>query len=184
MKKIGAFVETPMSIPPYTTINVAEALENARQARGNKSVILEGALTIERSLSECISHYFFGATHEKKTVFESLILDSDLCTFAMKRRLINHIVSEQRLYSSAEKQDFEDATRRVMSLRNAFAHGTLSCRGTQVFLQFFEGGPREVEITDDYLTEVETRLRTAADACWQLKLKMGVTKMQESPDSA
>jgi hypothetical protein len=121
------------------------------------------------------------AHHTKgRGVFESLVLNSDWCSFAAKRKLITHIISEQKLLEGRDKNDFEKLMKDVMSVRNAFAHGKLSSDDKRVWLSFFQGTPRKVELADEYPTEVETLLRAAFDKTFALAVKTGATKLAES----
>jgi hypothetical protein len=85
-----------------------------------------------------------------------------------------HIINEQQLLQGSEKKDFEKLLQRVMSRRNAFAHGKLSSSDKAVWISYFEGGPRKQELTDQFLTEVESTLRSACEQCLALGRKMGV----------
>ncbi len=133
----------------------------AREARRNRLKVIEGALSVENQLGAVIEHYFFGSSHERRAVFESLILNSDWCSFAEKRKLITHIINEQKLPEGREKEEFDKLMRKVMSARNAFAHGKISSDDKRVWLSFFSGTPQKQELTDEYLTEIETLLRVA-----------------------
>lgn len=159
-----------------TGTNVTRAMELDKQARRNKKKVIDCALTIEHELVRMISYYFFGRSHEKKPEFDSLILNSDFCSFAAKRRLMAHIIKEQKLLEGAQKSAFEKLLKDVMSYRNAFTHGSLLSDDKTVWLSYFEGGPRKQELTDAFLTEVETTLNTAWNECFALAQKMGVTK--------
>ena len=136
-------------------INLTEAMNLAQEARRNRLTVIEGALSVENQLDTVIAHYFFGSSHERRAVFESLVLGSDWCSFAAKRKLITHIINEQMLLQGLDKQEFHDLIRKVMSVRNAFAHGKISSDDQRIWLSFFEGTPRKVELTDEYLTEIE-----------------------------
>jgi len=102
-------------------INLTEAMNLAREARRNRLKVIEGALSVENQLGAVIEHYFFGSSHERRAVFESLILNSDWCSFAEKRKLITHIINEQKLPEGREKEEFDKLMRKVMSARNAFS---------------------------------------------------------------
>ncbi len=160
-------------------INLSEAMNLAREARRNRIKVIEGALSVENQLEAVILHYFFGASRERRAVFESLVLNSDWCSFAAKRTLIAHIISEQNLLAGSGKNDFEKLMRDVMSVRNAFAHGRLSSDDKRVWLSFFEGRPRKEELTDDYLTNIEALLRKGFDMAFELTVKIGATKPTE-----
>jgi hypothetical protein len=159
--------------------NLTEAINLSREARRNRLKILEGALSVENQLEAVILHYFFGASHQRRAVFESLVLNSDWCSFAAKRKLIAHIINEQNLLQGGDKNAFDKLVRDVMSVRNAFAHGRLSSDDKRVWLSFFEGAPRKEELTDDYLTKIETLLRKGFDKAFELAVKIGATKPTE-----
>jgi hypothetical protein len=117
-------------------INLTEAINLAQEARRNRLKVIEGALSVENQLDTVIAHYFFGPTHERRRVFESLVLGSDWCSFAAKRKLITHIINEQKLLEGLGKQEFDNLIRKVMSVRNAFAHGKFSSDDKRVWLSF------------------------------------------------
>jgi hypothetical protein len=131
-----------------------------------------------------ILHYFFGSSHERRAAFESLVLNSDWCSFAAKRKLITHIINEQNLLEGRNKGEFDKLMKDVMSVRNAFAHGKISSDDKRVWLSFFEGAPRKVELTDEYLTDIETLLRAAFDRTFALAVAIGATKLSENVSEA
>ena len=67
-----------------------------------------------------------------------------------------------------------------MSVRNAFTHGKLVSDEKTVWLSHFEGRPQKKELTDDYLTEIETLLRLGFDKTFELVAKIGATKLPET----
>lgn len=69
-----------------------------------------------------------------------------------------------------------------MSHRNAFAHGTLSADTNRVWLSYFERQPRKSELTDEFLTEVESTLRNAHDATFALAQRIGTVKQSGSQE--
>ena len=110
------------------------------------------------------------------------VCQSQSLTCRLKRKLIAHIISEQNLLEGSNKNEFEKLMKDVMSVRNAFAHGRLSSDDKRVWLSFFEGTPRKEELTDDYLTKVETLLGKAFDKAFELAVKIGATKPTEPTD--
>ena len=125
-------------------------------------------------------HYFFGASDERRGAFESLVLNSDWCSFAAKRKLITHIINEQNLLEGPDKSDFDKLMRDVMSIRNAFAHGKLSSDEKRAWISFFEGRPRQEELTDEYLANIENTLRVAFFKTLELAKKIGAIKLAEN----
>jgi hypothetical protein len=148
-----------------------------REAEMNRLKVIQGALSVEHQLDAVITHYFFGSSHERRAAFESLVLKSDWCSFAAKRKLVTHIINEQNLLQGREKAEFDKLMRDVMSVRNAFAHGTFCSDENRVWLSYFEAIPREKELTDEYLTDIETLLRIAFDKTFTLTQKIGATKL-------
>jgi len=172
MKQIEVIVTGMVTVGSDTTTNLTEAMQLIAESRSNRDKVLEGARTFERVLEDIILHYFMGNTHPKRDLFKSLILDSDWCSFAAKRKLVTHIINTLDLLTGSDKPHFDKLMRDVMSFRNAFAHGKFLCRERRVYLSYFEGKPQEKELTDDYLTEVETCLRTAHDKAAALREKL------------
>ncbi len=183
MKQIKVLVGGQVHVSTTGT-NLTEAMSLSKEARRNKAKVLDGALTIEHELVAILSYYFFGRSHERKATFEALILNSDWCSFAAKRKLIAHVIDEQQLLSGKEKDDCEKLLRRVMSLRNAFAHGTLSSDDKAVGLSYFEGTPRKQELTDDFLSDVETTLWRAYNSVFALAQKIGVVTFTGNHEAA
>jgi hypothetical protein len=156
----------------------------SKDARRNKAKVLDAALAIEHELAAILSYYFFGRSHERKATFEALVLNSDWCSFAAKRRLMAHVIDNQQLLSGQEKNDFETLLRRVMALLNAFAHGTLSSDDKTVWLSYYEGRPCKRELTDDFLSDVETTLLQAYNGVFALAQKIGVVTLTGKDETA
>ena len=167
-----------------TGTNLTAVMELSSEARRNKAKVIEGAHTVENELETIITHYFFGHSQERKSAFQSLVLDSDWCSFSAKRKLIRHIVNELGLLAGEAKTQFEKLLSDVMSFRNAFTHGALSSDGERVWLSYFQGTPRKEELTDDYLTRVEATLFNAHQQAFALSKKIGACKQAVSNESA
>src|SRR6266568_1524227 len=164
VKQIQVFINNQFTIAPGCAVHFPAALEPSREAQHNRSAVLEASLTVEDFFSRIISDYFFGSGDEKKkSVFEAILLNSDSCTFATKRRLVRHIINELGLLTGSEKEEFDRLMKRVVAIRNAFAHGTILSDGQTVWLLYFEGSPKKDTFTDDYLTDIETCLLSAAE---------------------
>lgn len=176
MKKIRNPTISTVKIPPGCQVRVSQALALTQEARENKGRIIEGALAVEHHLNDLIGHYFFGGgkeNAEKKAIFRAVVLDSDWCPFSAKRRLVGHIIEAERLLTGKAKNDFDNLIRKVMALRNAAAHGSLTTDAHTVWLSYFEGTPRTKELSDDYLTEIEGLLNAAVREIVSLLGKAG-----------
>lgn len=183
MKQIRVLISGLVHVSTTGT-NVTRATKLLDEARRNKAKVLNGALTIEQEFIRLLSHYFFGLSHKRKAVFEALVLNSDWCSFAAKLKLIAHVIKEQQLLNGKEKKECEQLLHRVMSLRNAFAHGTLSSDDKTVKLSYFEGRPREQELTDEFLSDVESTLLKAYNCALALSKNMSPdTSAEKDPKS-
>lgn len=100
-------------------------------ARANRANVIEGAQSIERLLEKIITLYFFPTGGEKAEEFRSLIVETDTCSFAAKRRLVMWLVKKRGLLAGQAMNDHEKLLGDAMRFRNAFAHGGLSSDGGQ-----------------------------------------------------
>lgn len=177
MKQIRVSHNTKLEFSDKTAIDTMEVRNLAGEARRNKLEVLEGALTVENILSKMISHFFFGQNDNKKVLFDEMVINSDWCSFAAKRKLLNYIINKENLLQGSEKEKIDKGLHKVMSLRNAFAHGKLSSDGKAVWLSYFEGKPHKQELTDQYLSDVESELNSAWNCCFALAQKMGAVSV-------
>jgi hypothetical protein len=168
MKRIATIHTVTLLTHPGETVDavvqtgvVKTIMETAHK---NRLSVIESALSVERILEEIIIRYFLGDSHDMVEAFESLILRADWCSFAAKRHLAIHLVKDKDLLGDRELRDFDELLGKTISFRNAFTHGRMygDAKG-RVFLSYFKGSPKDVEITDEYLTHVETTLQSASD---------------------
>jgi hypothetical protein len=164
-------------------VSIQDAFALMNIARTNKLRVIEGALATETEINQIIAHWFFGRGHERKPAFESLILDSDWCSFAAKRKLLTHIIEDGGFLQGEAKNEFYSKLQKVMSYRNAFTHGKLSSDGKAVWLSYFEAKPKRTELTDDFLTIVESTLLDCYAAVQELAQKCGATIMSDLGNS-
>jgi len=179
MKRIRVPISGLISVSTSGT-NLTEAMKVADPARTIRLQVIEGALSVEHQLDAVILHYFFGESHDRRAAFASLVLSSDWCSFAAKRKLIAHIINEQELLKGSEKNEFDNLMRKVMTTRDAFAHGRLSSDDKRVWLSYFAGIPQKQELTDEYLTEIETLLCEGVSKANALAVKIGAKKPAEN----
>lgn len=127
-------------------------------ARNNRVRVLEASLVVESCLRDVIAIHFFGLKHDRKSEFQSWILDSDWCSFAAKRKLINFIINERELLEGSEKNKFDGLLSRVMKTRNAFAHGKFIKEEERVYLKYFDQKEVSQELSDEYLRDIQNLL--------------------------
>ncbi|WP_070137729.1 hypothetical protein [Crocinitomix algicola] len=165
--KISAFNGPTEKITPSLLDELMTPIEQ------NKAKIIDAAFDIERVLERIISHHFFkdhDVNKDSTQEFEDVILRSDWCTFAAKRKLITHIINKDGILTGQTKSDYDQLLRKTMSYRNAFAHGELATDGREVRLSYFEGNPKEKTLDDAYFEQVELELNEA----WNLTNKVAI----------
>ncbi len=136
-------------------------------ARETKLEIIDAALTIEDNLSAIIGHYFFPEPSRKKLEFLSLVVGSDWCSFAPKRKLVNHIITETKIlenFIGIKHNDLDELLAKAMDYRNAFTHGKFSTDGKTVWLDYYKAKPIKEKLTDEYLDKAK---KAIADAQFQ-----------------
>lgn len=164
MKKIKTrYTETLEAFDKPTEIITLELLDKIYEPIFfNKIAIFNTVGSIERKLETIINYYFYGEPNESnkhyRNRFYSHILSSDWCSFSTKRKLIIHIVGELSLLEGKEKNDYETLLRKVMSYRNAFAHGELSTDGRIVQIKYYENKLIKKILDDSYFEKVELDL--------------------------
>ena len=176
MRQLKFMFTCGVEIPAHSTVKMEDVMPLLEQARQNKLMVVETALTVESQLNSIIAHYFFGENHLKQKIFDELVLNSDWCSFAARRKLVNHIINEFSYFEGSAKNDFDASLRKTISYRNAFTHGELSSDGKRVWLSFFEGTPRKEELTDQFLEKVETVLIETFHTVHKLAQKIGAIK--------
>jgi hypothetical protein len=153
--------------------NVTEIFDEMSVAQRNGEKVIAFASVIEKLLADIISGYLFKTPTAEKQFFDEMILFSDTFAFSAKIRVVLQIAGSQ--WEKRELQAFKELLYKAMSYRNAFTHGALRGTKTGVFLKFFQGGPREQMLNDEYLTVVETGLWDCASKVEELMVKLGIT---------
>ena len=159
------------------------------EIRENKIRIIESVLTIENALDFIIQHYFFENSSEKTSEFKALILNSNWCSFAAKRKLTSYINEKKGFLTGKDKDKFEKLLYKAMSYRNAFAHGQIEIgkdgENYKAYLKYFEGGPQEVELDDNYWEELENNLLECHNLLVKIhkEIRKTITNQSTGPNS-
>jgi hypothetical protein len=182
MKQISTHGVEFIAVASGAGSNVTAARERLREAGQIKLQVLNAALSLEWQLGEIIAHYFFPERADpKKQTLKDMILNSEWCSFGAKRKLLKNIASKEKLLTREEVKELNDAICRTISLRNAFAHGTLAADGESVLLSYFEDKPKHEKLSDEYLTQIQIDLNRALELAFRLSVKSGETRLKEGP---
>ena len=162
--------------------SVGVAAQHLEEVQRNAAKIVRAAIAIEHRLELLIVHRVFGGeTGSRLHFFTDHILGSDWFTFSAKRRLAVQIVDEKGLLAGPQKNRFDKVLSEVMSLRNAFAHGSVVEKGDGTYLAFFQSAPREVHLTDEYWAGVEATFGEAFELCLAVETKLGLVRESQPP---
>jgi len=165
--------------------NLRESINLQDEARRNKLKVLEGVLSLENELSLIIAHYFHPDDQDRRNEFSDMILSTDWCSFAAKRKLSERIITTKSLLKGKEFSRYQKLLKDSMSYRNAFAHGKFSSDDNSVYLTYFQELPRTIELTDEYLKKVEKTLLEAFMLVQQILIDIGANQapVLRSPES-
>jgi hypothetical protein len=83
------------------------------------------------------------------------------------------ILNRSNVVDGGDKAKLDQLLARVMKYRNAFAHGEVRQTPTGVFLMYFEGQPREVELTDAYWDQVQGEFEETRQRLTSMLGKLG-----------
>lgn len=137
-------------------LGLGDAMDAHQTVLQNAHKIIASAGAIERQLEEIVmGRVFPSPSPDSAQFFAEHILHSDAVTLAAKRRLTLVIAKEIGFPSGGEFSALEKELKRVMSVRNAFAHGTLVVDSAGSHLQYFEGGRREDLLDEAYWDKIE-----------------------------
>jgi len=135
----------------------------------NRLTVLEAGLAIEGVIARIIGDFFIPARvtpeeikgdHFKRELFQLLILESDSCSFAAKLKILLTLLRVFEILESKNLKAFETAIRKVMTHRNAFAHGHVKYMLDDPIplLCFFKDMPKREPLSDDFLKRIEDDL--------------------------
>ena len=97
---------------------------------------------------------------------------------------MNHIIEETKIldgFIGLEKNEFDlRLLSKSMKYRNAFTHGTFSTDGNAVWLDYYEGGPAKIELTDEYLAKLHHEVSRAIFNAFLLAGRLGAIQSAEA----
>ncbi len=157
------------------TINVAAGCKEVELARDNGVQIVYGLLSIEHRMENILSEYLFGPTlgtsKPKKDFFVNEILQSSKVDYFFKKELLNKIIDEHNLLIGRDRDILQNNLKKIMTWRNAFAHGHLRADNFQgCFLDYYSGGQKTEVLNDDFWIGVEDSFKQIVELLKKLKL--------------
>jgi len=132
-------------------------------ARENGMHIIWSTVCLEKKLEDTIANFFFGKTNiptNRRNVFANEVLQSSSFQFSFKKSLISTITKETEVLKGKDSSKLQGALKKIMTWRNAFAHGTLKFDTKDgVLLCYFSGGHQKIILNEEFWDEVESVFR-------------------------
>lgn len=168
------FVQTTGLAP----LDIPSAAAQTNEAHENRKRVILCGLFVEREIEAIIGYYLYPdpVVSEQQAFVAGEILGSDAVSFNQKKRLMMSLVNKKKWLEGDAKADFERDLKRVISLRNAFAHGNIIVRDSTPVLEYFEGGQKKSDLTDDYWTRVEDQFNGVVKHIEAIKLAAGIPR--------
>lgn len=176
VKNIELQIRNRITIPAGATVNLTAGLDLIKEVQKKGDFICRSAVSLEGLMEDVLNWYFLPDEKSRKSLLASAVFGSSSFTFSEKRRLILLIAKEEKIITGKGYSDFEKCSRRVISLRNAFTHGTITTDGEKIYLIYFEGTEKSREINDDYLTEIEHIFKTTWEYLEDIVFELGLLK--------
>ncbi len=154
MKEIKLFLGGEIHLDQDIPVCLWTAIENLKIAHQNGSKIIWSTLVFEKQLELIILKYFFEDQIEKMKTFKDLILCTNWFSVDAKRKFLIALINKESLLEWNDKDAFEKYSKRITSLRNAFAHWSITEKSTGTFIIYFEGQTKEDELNDAYWDKV------------------------------
>lgn len=128
-------------------------------ARLNGGKILYATTSIEKLVEKILVRYFIGPFQghdERRVVFENDVIQSSSFSYSFKKELIKKIINQHDLLKGKQKNSINTYLKKIMSWRNAFAHGYIKYNDPKgCLIEYYSGEKKELYLTDEFLDEVE-----------------------------
>ncbi|EPW6730602.1 hypothetical protein ACWOK9_004603, partial [Vibrio parahaemolyticus] len=145
----------------------SEGMEALEVSKANVSTIVWATLCLERKMERVLTDFFFGQFNgfdPKRHLFEKELLESSAMQFSFKKKLIQKVCEEQKCVSGKKSSKLQGALKRIMEVRNAFAHGEMVLDAKDgVVLNFYSGEHKQFKLNEKFWTDVETDFHTAEE---------------------
>lgn len=146
--------------------DISKQSPDLEQARENGGHVIWATTCIENKLESLITNYLFdrpmGVPNPRRDFFSNRIINSTFFSYAAKKELVIHIISQLKLLKGKDKASLQKLLTTVMDYRNAFAHGDLcsdNLNGTT--LKYFSGGSKSLILDDTFWEQLEAEYNSA-----------------------
>lgn len=117
--------------------------------------IISDALVVESGLDDIISLIFMGKNLESAYLFKEMLLDKEFFTFMNKWKLFREFTKRGMISFESDlvRKEVLTLIKRVIDVRDHFAHGSIDVENNFARLTFIEGGEKKtVILSDEYFS--------------------------------
>lgn len=130
--------------------------ENLVSVRGQ---VISLALLVEQKVDRVLSN-IFSDSKEKGDLFKSYILEKESFTFMNKWRLLRDLSKEGILDFGEERKNFLENLKKLIFIRDRFAHGDIVFSGKTPRLGYLKAGKHvSVDLDEKYFNELNEVFR-------------------------
>lgn len=133
------------------------------QARENGAQIIWATINVELKMQDIITEYLFGIgidNNERLNFFNNEIMTSNSITYALKKKLSLRLIELKNLLSNKNYSELDNKLVKVMTYRNAFAHGNLSIDNKEKCrLEFYSGKPQVFSLNERFWDDLESHFQ-------------------------
>ncbi|RSD30477.1 hypothetical protein EJA03_13795 [Vibrio pectenicida] len=145
----------------------SEGMEALAVSKSNVSTIVWATLCLEQKMERVLTDFFFGkfcGFDPKRHLFEKELLESSAMQFSFKKKLVQKVCVEHQGLSGKKSSKLQGALKRVMEVRNAFAHGQMTLDAKDgVVLNFYSGEHKKFRLNEKFWLNVEADFQTAEE---------------------
>ncbi|WP_044617315.1 hypothetical protein [Gynuella sunshinyii] len=137
----------------------------------NCSKIISAAIIIEDRMISAVSKIIFTKDNQYQNFFVNEIMGTSDSTYVFKRRVFTRLIENFQLMETDRIKKLKAELNKVMSWRNAFAHGKLVHEHNGGFiLEYYSGGSKDLLLDNRFFDKAEETIRYCVRECDSLIL--------------
>lgn len=144
----------------------------------NRLSIINALNELEKTINEIITYYFFGNVlydTVNRSQFEGMILAQGWCSFNAKKNILIKILEERKSLKGKTKDEYLKLLKKVISVRNTFAHGHLIVSNKdEIIIGYHEGDPENIKLKSEFFEKFEIDFKRCYDLTREIAKDLNV----------
>ena len=146
-----------------------DLLEGHDEVRRRSMHVVASGFAVEDVLTSILENLLFGRIRSEIKYLRGILLESDSCSFAAKRKILRILQEDKNLVSGPEWNQLDKELAAIMRYRNAHAHGSIWKKKDGFFLGYFEGRPKKDFLDDEYWSKLEITFQNSFSKLLELQ---------------